>query len=350
MIRRQWSRLVRRFPRLESPLLLIVLGLLGVGLMVGAPLLADQHRETSGEAPSLIAQHAEHADAAAEHASGEAGHGEEEHEQTLEFPTLVHILANAFEPGEREIHTAAEATNPVARFLLHYQDPIYSAVIIVLLTLLFSAGAKNLELVPGRFQNFVEVIVEGLDNFIRGVIGPEGRRFVPFLGTLGLYIYVMNIFGLIPLMKSPTAIVETTAAMAICVFFYVQYVAVRGQGLFGYLHHLAGEPRDVIGWCMAPLMFPMHIIGEFAKPLSLALRLFGNVMGEDLLLAVFAGLGVSILAFTHLPIGIPLHFPFIFLALLTTAIQALVFMVLSTIYIALVLPHHDHDEAPGEAH
>jgi F-type H+-transporting ATPase subunit a len=91
-------------------------------------------------------------------------------------------------------------------------------------------------------------------------------------------------------------------------------------------------------------MLPLHLVGELAKPLSLSFRLFGNMLGEETLLAVFMGIGVTILAFTHLPVGVPLHVPFIFLALLTTFIQALVFTVLSTIYFSMVLPH------PKEGH
>ena len=331
---------------LERPARLVAAGLLGAALVVGAPLLlADE--EPHPEGGHAVPGQAEDPDHPAEiHAGGELGeeHGEEHGGTSLHFPTLVRIIADVVEPGGKELHGYADARSPVARFLLRYEDPIYSGLIILLLTVLFAAGARNLQMIPGPFQNFVETLIEGLDTFIRGVIGPQGRQFVPFLGTLGIYIYVMNIFGLIPLMKSPTSILETTAAMAICVFLYVQFSAVRMNGIRGYLHHLAGEPKDAIGWGMVPLMLPLHVIGEFAKPLSLALRLFGNVMGEDLLLVVFAGLGVSILAFTHLPVGFPLHLPFIFLALLTTLIQALVFMLLSTIYIALVMPHHDHGE------
>jgi F-type H+-transporting ATPase subunit a len=103
---------------------------------------------------------------------------------------------------------------------------------------------------------------------------------------------------------------------------------------------MAGSPRDVISWCMVPLLFPLHIIGELAKPFSLALRLFGNITGEDTLVAVFVGLGIAILAFS--PVGVPLQLPFYFLGLLLSTIQALVFTLLSTIYILLMLPHEEH--------
>jgi len=107
---------------------------------------------------------------------------------------------------------------------------------------------------------------------------------------------------------------------------------------------------------MSPLFFVLHIIGELAKPVSLALRLFGNILGEDILLGAFLMMGLMVTAAIggdHLPAwspGIPLHFPFLFLVLLTSTIQALVFSLLTTIYILLVLPHDEHhDEAGHEA-
>ena len=95
-------------------------------------------------------------------------------------------------------------------------------------------------------------------------------------------------------------------------------------------------------------MLPIHLMGELAKPISLACRLFGNIFGEDMLLVAFASLGITVLSATHLPIGLPLQLPFMFLALLTSTLQALVFTVLSTIYFLLMLPHDDHGHE-GEA-
>jgi len=97
-----------------------------------------------------------------------------------------------------------------------------------------------------------------------------------------------------------------------------------------------------VGWCLSPLLFAMEFFGEFVKPVSLSLRLFGNIFGEDMLLAVFALLGVVALSMLHSPVGLPLHVPFYFLAMLLGLIQALVFSLLSTVYIALMLPHEEH--------
>ena len=139
-----------------------------------------------------------------------------------------------------------------------------------------------------------------------------------------------------------------TASLALITFFYAQAVGIKRLGLGGYLHHLAGSPTDVVGWVMVILMFPLHIIGELAKPLSLALRLFGNITGEDTLVAVFTGLGVMLMAVMlgnpdgTAPVGLPLQLPFYFLGLLLSTIQALVFTLLSSIYILMMLPHEEH--------
>ncbi len=367
------------------PAFLIAALVLGLGLMFGAPLLLtgfhaapaspDSAAVSPGAAGAPAARAMDEQAVGTEDGSGssvsgskqgagvseESGHPEEE---GPEPPTLVLIVARVIERGHRGSHPAElheglspplspyphepeDFTSPAARLLVTFQAPIYSLIVIIILTSLFVAATRKLEMIPGPLQNLVEIAVEWVDGFVKGILGPQGARFVPFLGTLFLYIYFQNIFGLIPLMYTPTSVLDTTLAMAICVFLYVQWVGITSNGIVGYLKHLAGDPQDVIGWSLAPLMLPLHVVGELAKPVSLSLRLFGNMMGEETLLAIFMGLGVSILAFTHTPVGIPLHVPFIFLALITTLVQALVFFLLSTIYFALVLPHeeHGHEEA-----
>jgi F-type H+-transporting ATPase subunit a len=145
--------------------------------------------------------------------------------------------------------------------------------------------------------------------------------------------------GLIPLMKAPTTSIYQTAALALCVFAYVQYTAIKENGILGYIDHLMGQPRTVVQYPLVPVMFLVHVIGELAKPVSLACRLFGNITGEDVLIFVFVGLGVALSGLVHLPVGVPLQVPFYVLALLLGFIQALVFTLLSTIYFAMVLPH-----------
>jgi len=159
----------------------------------------------------------------------------------------------------------------------------------------------------------------------------------------------MNVAGALPLGKSPTASPNTTVALALCVFVYVHYIGLTRNGPLGYVKHLAGNPQSPVEWAFVPIMFPIHILGEIARPVSLSLRLFGNVSGEDVLLFAFCSLGVTALSAFHSPVGIPFQVPFIFLALLTSFIQALVFTLLSTIYILLWLPH-EHHAAEGHHH
>ena len=152
----------------------------------------------------------------------------------------------------------------------------------------------------------------------------------------------MNLIGLVPFFKSSTASINTTAALALTVFLYVQYTGIRRLGAWGYIHHLMGSPNDVVTWVMVPINLPIHLVGELAKPFSLALRLFGNITGEDILIAAFVTLGIMLMSLFGSPIGFPFQIPFIFLALLLSTIQALVFTMLSTIYFSMVMPHEEH--------
>lgn len=201
---------------------------------------------------------------------------------------------------------------------------------------------RKRQMIPGPLQNLVEMMVEGMYNFIYTILGKDAKRYTPFLGTLFFYILAMNFMGIIPLGFSPSTSISITASLAIMVFLYAQYAGLTRLGFIGWIDHLAGQPRDVISWCLVPLMFPMHVIGEIAKPFSLALRLFGNITGEDILVAAFVGLGLSALSFMNSPIGVPFNIPFILLGILLSTIQALVFTLLSTIYILMMLPHEEH--------
>jgi F-type H+-transporting ATPase subunit a len=284
--------------------------------------------------PAAVLAAVQHATERAAEAAEQAEHVKSSGAPELpNFITLLHDLSSSA---------------PVVQWLHHWENVVFAWMMLILMCVVAMLAARRSELVPGGLQNFVEMIVESLDNFVVGVLGKRGRDFTPFLGTLFIYILLMNLLGLIPVMKSPTSSINTTVALALCVFFYVQYTGIRRLGIVGYLDHLCGQPRDVIAVVMVPLMLPLHIMEELAKPLSLSLRLFGNVTGEDVLIAIFVGLGVTCLGFLHMPIGLPLQVPFIFLAILTSTIQALVFTLLSTVYFSMMLPHEEHGEAHPE--
>lgn len=228
-------------------------------------------------------------------------------------------------------------------FLEYWESIIFSIAIALFLSLVFHLGARKSSLIPSGLQNFLEWAVENLRNLILEILGPSGEKFVPFLGTLFIYILTMNWLVLIPLMKAPSSDFNITIGLAICVFVLVQYLNIKNFGLKGFLFHMAGSPKGVLGWSLVPLMFFIELLTQFTRPLTLALRLFGNVVGEDILIGAFALFGVYLLSFLNAPIGVPMQIPFMFLALLTGLIQAVVFTLLSTIYILLSTP-------PSEEH
>jgi len=249
-----------------------------------------------------------------------------------ELPSLPDVLAKA-------THEAGWA-----KTLKAWQDPLFSLLATIILVTLVRLAFAHPKLVPGRGQMMLETAMGGARDFIVQTFGPTMEPYVPFVGTLFFYILTMNWMGQVPLLKSPTASLNTTAAMAVVVFLYVQYTAIRKQGPFGYLYHLAGSPKDLVGWFVAPVLFPIELMGEFIKPLSLAARLFGNVFGEDMLVAVFVGIGVALLGWQPVPIGFPIHVLFMFLGLVMSAVQALVFALLASVYLYMAQPTHEHDE------
>jgi F-type H+-transporting ATPase subunit a len=248
-----------------------------------------------------------------------------------ELPTLPSVVARA-------THGA-----PWAKTIEEWQDPIFSLLATIILVVLVRLAFAKPQLVPGRGQMLLEMAMGGSRDFVVQTFGPSMEPYVPFVGTIFFYILTMNWMGQVPLLRSPTASLNTTAAMAVVVFLFVQYTAIRKQGPFGYLHHLAGSPKDLVGWLVAPVLLPIELMGELIKPLSLAARLFGNVFGEDLLIAVFVGIGVTLLGWQPVPVGFPIHVLFMFLGLVMSAVQALVFALLTTVYLYMALPH-EHDE------
>ena len=292
--------------------------------------------------------------AATEHAAPAGGHDAGPHDAgphaavshdagPKEFDNVVGIVAKALKLPVAQDH----------KKLGNVDSVIFSIIVALVLCVVAAVAARDKRLVPGPFRNAVEALFEPVYNGIVDILGPKyGPRYVPFLGSLFVYILAMNVFGIVPLMKAPTSNLNVTFALAITVFVYVQYTAISELGFLGWLDHLAGSPRSPIEWGLVPLAFPIHLIGELAKPVSLSCRLFGNIFGEDMLLVGFAGLGITLMATLGLgavPVGVPFHFVFLFLALLTSVVQALVFAMLSTIYFLLMLPH-DHDHGPDHAH
>jgi len=175
---------------------------------------------------------------------------------------------------------------------------------------------KKLAMVPGGLQNFFEVIIGGLEDFVVSNVGEDGRKVFPILATIFLFIWFNNLVGLIPGCDAATANINTNAAVALIVFVYYNYWGVRNWGL-GYIKHFMGPMA-----ALAPMMLILEIMSHLARPLSLTLRLFGNIRGEELVL---------ILLFMLAPLlG---TFPLYFLFILADFIQAFVFFMLALVYL-----------------
>jgi F-type H+-transporting ATPase subunit a len=307
-------------------------GLLGAVLLLVALAGADAQAKTGTEVPPVAAGSEGHGAKAAAHA-GEAHAAEGEHAEHPELPNVVTVLRALY---------AGKPQPAWLTFLHQWENVFFSFLAALLLILVFGLGARPKRMVPTGLQNLSEALLGGLHDFFLGILGPEGKKYVPFVGTLFLYIVTMNWMGLLPFMKAPTSSLNTTLALALCVFVYVQYIGITKNGIGGYLYHFAGQPKDAIGWGSAILLFPLEIMGELIKPISLSCRLFGNILSEDILLAVLVALGVTSIAFLHSPIGLPLQLPFLLLSTLFGLIQGLVFSLLASIYIVMMLPHDDH--------
>jgi F-type H+-transporting ATPase subunit a len=188
-----------------------------------------------------------------------------------------------------------------------------AAVLIVCSILATRRRALN----PGGFQNVMEVILDGINKLLVDTMGHEGRRFFPLIATLGLFILSSNILGLIPGFESPTGNLNTTVSMAIVVFAMTHIVGVQVHGI-KYVKQFLGPI-----WWLTPLMLPIELISHLSRPVSLSIRLFGNIEGGHIVLLVLAML---------VPLLLPL--PVLVLKIMISIIQTLVFMLLSMMYIA----------------
>jgi F-type H+-transporting ATPase subunit a len=167
---------------------------------------------------------------------------------------------------------------------------------------------------PSGWAVAAEFVVEHLEGVMRDMFGREPRPFVPLVVTLALFVGVANLLGLVPGMKSPTADFSTTAALAVVVFLAVPVYGIRTNGLKGYLKHYL-EPT--------PLLLPLEIVSELSRTVALAVRLFGNIVSEELIIAVLLAIA-----------GLLVPVPIMMLAVLTGVVQAYIFAVLTAVYLS----------------
>ena len=254
---------------------------------------------------------------------------------------VANLLVGIFlAPREVNIHPAAMVQLP--NFLASAGVPGESLpshlmttwMVMAFLVGLGVLGTRGLRAVPGPLQNLVEVTIEWFLSLLDQMVGTHGREFLPLVGTAGLFILTSNLLGNIPGFKAPTADWNTTVALAITVFIWYNYAGIRRHGLLNYLKHFCGPI-----WWLAPIMFPIEFIGHLARPISLSVRLFGNIFGEESVITILLSLNWLVMPyFIWLGIMLPL-------SLFTAAVQTFVFIMLTMVYIAGAV-----EEGHGEEH
>jgi F-type H+-transporting ATPase subunit a len=211
----------------------------------------------------------------------------------------------------------------LSHFGHYYPHVIYSWVVMAFLIISSMAALKTVTLIPGKGQNFFELFISTLEDFMISVTGEEGRWLVPLAGTVFIYILVCNLTGLIPGFFPPTASLNTTLSCALVVFAATHYIGIKYHGI-GYIKHFLG-PK----WWLVPIFLPVEIIGHFSRVLSLSFRLFGNMMGKELVLWVLFFLAGAFLA--------PL--PMMIMGIFVCFIQAFVFFLLTIMYFTGAMEH-----------
>lgn len=237
----------------------------------------------------------------------------------------------------------------------------YTWIIMIVLAVVAFVASRRVQLVPRGLQNFFEVVLEQFVTLVDDLIGHEGRPYLPLVATLGIYILLANLLGLVPGLMSPTASLNTTAACAIIVFLVYHWIGVRKQGFVRYLRHFMGP----VVW-LAPLMLPIELISHLARPLSLSLRLFGNMTGGHILLAAMfflmgldglfgwalsgSGAGLAVGGLVGLLMFVFVLAFLVPLKILVSLIQAFVFVMLTCLYIAGALEEAEHGGEPHAEH
>lgn len=227
---------------------------------------------------------------------------------------------------------AGVANSLLGLFNIQAKDParpwenwIVMEILVVLIIAVLVAVVRSAFSVdrPGKLQHLFEVLYEFLNNSAEEVGLHHGKKYIPYFGTLFIFILVANLIGIIPAFESPTMFPWVPAGLAVATFFYYNWFGLREQGPIKYLAHFAGPV-----WWLAPLMFPIEIVSHLARPMSLTIRLYANMFaGEQVTLAF---LGLTYLVAPAIFMG--LH---VFVGLL----QAYIFTLLTMIYVSSAVSH-----------
>jgi F-type H+-transporting ATPase subunit a len=205
---------------------------------------------------------------------------------------------------------------------------VMAMLVVVTVAAVFIPVSRRLSVEsPGKLQQIVELLITGIEELIEDVVGHGfGKRFLPFIMGLAVFIFVSNIFGQFYFLQPPTANPNTTFALSITAFLFYNIVGIKDNGLFRYLKHFAG-PLPLL----APLMVPIEIISHLARILSLALRLFGNIFGEHTATGIF---------FVMFPFVVP--WPMMGLGIFGSLLQAFIFIMLTMAYLQGAVGAEEH--------
>ena len=214
------------------------------------------------------------------------------------------------------------------QFAWDIPDHVINALLVLLISaIVFPLMSRKISKDnPGNFQQFLELIVGGLRSLLHDIVGHGGERFLYIIGGFAVFIFVSNIFGLFFFLQPPTSNVNTTFALSLTAFLYYNWQGIKAQGIGHYIMHFMGP----VPW-LAPLMFPIELIGHFARILSLGMRLFGNIFGEHTATGIFMGM---------LPFVLP--WPMMGLGIFGAFLQTFVFIMLTMVYIGGAVAAEEH--------
>lgn len=198
----------------------------------------------------------------------------------------------------------------------------------IIVIVLAKLATTSMQLVPSGAQNIMEAYLEGVVAIGKDVIGTDlSKKYLPLVATLGLMVFMANMIGIIPGFESPSGNINMTLPLAVLVFLYYNFEGIREKGILNYFAHFMGPLK-----ILAPLMFPIEIVSHLSRIISLSFRLFGNIKGDDLFLAVILMLA---------PYIAPL--PAYALLLFSAILQTFIFMILTYVYLAgAVLVSEEH--------
>lgn len=238
-----------------------------------------------------------------------------EHQQLWFTSLLNNVLAGPVTALLNAIgYPPADPAHPIAN---HFAMQVFAVLAIMVLLGVVRAGISMDR--PGKLQQFFELLIDGIDGMLDEIVGHGGRTFIPLLLTLAMFIFICNILGTIPSLKTPTDQVTVTLGLAMVSFVYYNYWGIHHHGVFGYIKASFLGPMWAISW----LMFPIELVSHVARVLSLSVRLMANMIASHNITLIFIGL---------VPLGLPILFEGLHLAV--AALQAYVFIMLTTVYLA----------------